>query len=169
VKQTSKGSGWRNPRFGPSLGGTLLVFLLVAASAACEARQAWGGPKGENRRIVVTPFRADSSRRESQGRAVAESLAARLDGVQGLQARVAAGEETAGADFVVRGEIGSRDGRLVIATRLHHVGVTEQIWTATFWRKDSLDSELVGELASGLAEAIYGQLAREAITKRGKP
>jgi len=101
---------------------------------------------------------------------VAESLVARLAGVQGLQARVAAAEETAGADFVVRGEIGLRDGRLVIATRLHQAEATEVIWTATFWRKDSLDSDLVGDLASGLAEAIYGQLAREAVTsKKGKP
>jgi TolB-like protein len=101
---------------------------------------------------------------------VAESLAARLAGVQGLEARVASAEETAGADFVVRGEIGARDGRLVIATRLHESGVVQEIWSATFWRKESLDSDLIGDLASGIAEAIYGRLAREAIsTKRGKP
>lgn len=101
---------------------------------------------------------------------MAESLAARLGGLQGLQARVEAAWKAAGADFVVRGVIGLRDGRLVIVTRLYQTAVVQEIWTATFWRKDSLDSELVGDLASGLAEAIYGQLAREAIaTKRTKP
>lgn len=78
--------------------------------------------------------------------------------------------EPGGVDFTVRGEIAARDGRLVIATRLHQSGGDEILWTATFWRKDSIDSGLVSDLATGLAEAIYGQLAREAVTaKRGKP
>jgi TolB-like protein len=101
---------------------------------------------------------------------VAESLATRLTGVQGLQARVAQSGEASGADFIVRGDIAARDGRLVIATRLHQADRDEVLWTATFWRKDSVDSDLVGDLAAGLAEAIYGQLAREAVTaKRRKP
>jgi len=168
VEHANSGAVWRKGRFGPRLGWSPPLLVVLLALHACAPRPAWGGPKGDDRRIVVTPFQADSAERDLQGRAVAESLSVRLAGVQGLQARL--GLEAEGADFVVRGEIGARDGRLVIATRLQQAGASEVLWTATFWRKDSLDSELIGDLAAGVAEAIYGRLAREAVTmKRGKP
>lgn len=149
-----------------SAAGTLFPFLVsvVLGATGCKARDRWAGP-AVDRHVLVMPFQPDSDSRAGKGRAVAESLVVRLGKVAGLDVRLDT-QEDGSADFTIRGEIASRDGRLVVATRLHPQNTKDVLWTATFWRRDLVDSALVSDLTTGLAEAIYGQIAREATSAR---
>lgn len=133
-----------------------LAVLLAQCTVPPGGAQPGGDPTVH--RLVVTPFQTDSTRRDPMAQALADSLVARLSGMPDLAAQV--GEGNSGAEFVVRGELAGRAGRLVIAARLHRAPRDSTLWTATFWRADSLTTGLVDDLASGLAEAIYGHLAR---------
>ncbi len=142
--------------------GLGLGVLLANCAGAPEA--APDGDQGAAHQLVVTPFQTDSSRRDPMARALADSLAVRLSKMPDLAARVGTGSP--GTEFVVRGDLAGRDGRLVIAARLHGAPRDSTLWTATFWRADSLTPSLVDDLAAGVAEAIYGHLARNPITTR---
>ena len=118
--------------------------------------------------MSVAAFQAHSPEQRVLGSALAESLATRLARLPGLSARVAGSERA--PDFQVQGDLTHRDGRLVIAVRLYGTEPREPVWSGTFWSKDSLDTALVSDLAQGLAEAVYGQLARGgAPSARNKP
>lgn len=73
-------------------------------------------------------------------------------------------------DFFLEGQITQPDGRLVLATRLFHRREEGPVWTATLWRSDSSGAHVAAALAADVAEALYGHLARLAVTKtRGSP
>ncbi len=101
-------------------------------------------------------------------RAYADSLAARLGRMPGLTVRPAGGRFGPHSEFTVRGDVTARDGRLVVAARLFRRPSGDAVWTATFWRTDSLTSDLVSDLGAAVAEAVYGQLARSAMTTTGE-
>lgn len=100
--------------------------------------------------------------------AFAESLGARLARMPGLTVRLAGGSFGLRSQFTVRGDVTARDGRLVIAARLYGNTDRDAVWSATFWRSDSMTSDLVGDVAGGVAEAIFGQLARAAVAAKGE-
>ncbi len=88
-----------------------------------------------------------------------ESLAVRLARVPGLGVTLGGGRG-ANADFTLDGEGALNNGRLVLTSRLYHRGESAAVWSTTFWRADAADSGLVRDLASDVAEALYGHLAR---------
>ena len=94
--------------------------------------------------------------------ALADSLASALSRLPGLTAEVA---EASAPVYAVLGDLSVRDGRLVIAARLYEGSRTEPLWSSTFWRRAELDTELVNDLAQGVAEAVYGEVARRALAK----
>jgi TolB-like protein len=120
--------------------------------------------------LAVVPFRTGTPAPRSWAATVfAESLAARLARIPGLEPHVSTGG-AGSSDFVLRGEVSAKDGRLVVATRLIDQSNGETVWTATFWRTDAPNPNLAGELAADVAEALYGHLARRAVTAtEGKP
>ncbi len=97
--------------------------------------------------------------RSWNSQAFADSLAAQLANIRGLEARV----EGAGKapSFTLRGDIDRRDGRWVITTRLGRAGDDESIvWTATYWRGENPGTALAADIAAGVAEAVYANLVR---------
>jgi len=117
-------------------------------------------PPGELQHLSILPFDADSAARRQLAAALADSLVARLATLPGLDARVGSAGFGRSSDLTIRGNLAARDGRLVITARLYGAQDQDPLWTATFWRKESLNAELVTDLSQGLAEAIYGHLAR---------
>ena len=153
--------------------GAALAVLAVAIVLAT----AWGrrsaaavstSTSGLTATLSVEAFDVgDPPPRSWTSAAFAESLVARLALMPGLTVRVGGASFGSATEFTVRGDVTARDGRLVIAARLYLNTQRDAVWTATFWRADSLTSDLVGDLAGGVAEAIYGQLARTAVTAGG--
>lgn len=151
---------------------------IVVLAAVIMAATAWGrrtaavpsSPSpGLTATLAVEAFHVgDPAPRSWTSDVFAESLAARLARMPGLTVRVGSSSFGSHTEFTVRGDVTARDGRLVIAARLYRNTERDAVWTATFWRTDSLTSDLVGDLAGGVAEAIYGQLARDAVTTTGE-
>jgi TolB-like protein len=147
------------------------VFLVAAALASC-ATEHHGGAESDRaeglQQVTIAPFQAHSAEQRALSTVLAESLATRLARLPGLSATVAGSERA--PDFQVQGDLTVRDGRLVIAVRLYGTEPRVPVWSGTFWSKDSLDTALISDLAQGLAEAVYGQLARgDAPAARNKP
>lgn len=150
---------------------TLVVAAVGAVGVALVMKQrppAWNGAGTPPQRVTVDPFRFQAEGQHWSGEVLAESLAARLAGVPGLAVRVAGGSFGPGPDLTVGGDISLRDGRLVITARLFAESVKEPLWTATYWRKDSLSPELVGDVSAGMAEAIAGHLVRHGAGSSGE-
>jgi hypothetical protein len=140
-----------------------MVGLLVWQGGETAAAPA---ASGEVQILSVLPFEPDSSARGHLSAALADSLVARLATLPGLEVRIGSAGLGRSSDLTVRGNLSVRDGRLVIAARLYGTENSVPLWTATFWRKESLNAELVTDLAQGLAEAIYGHLARSPQSRR---
>lgn len=146
----------------------------MALAAVIMAATAWGRrtaavpsglTSGLTATLAVEPFHTgDPAPRYWTSAAFAESLAARLTRMPGLTVRVGGSSFGSHTEFTVRGDVAARDGRLVIAARLYRDKEKDAVWTSTFWRADALTSNLVGDLAGGVAEAICGQIARSAVT-----
>lgn len=151
---------------------------MVVLATAIVAATIWGrrtaavpsGPtSGLTATLTVEPFdTGDPAPRYWTSAAFAESLAARLSRMPGLTVRVGGSSFGSHTEFTVRGDVTARDGRLVIAARLYRDTGRDAVWTSTFWRNDALTSDLVGDLAGGVAEAVYGHLARNAVTTTGE-
>ncbi len=143
----------------------LRVATLVLAFVACGGRSDPSGGGGLMATIAVKPFRTgDSLPRSWDFAAFDDSLAAGLSRVQGLGARVANESMRDRDDFTLNGEVDSRDGRLVIATRLRRAGEDADMWTATYWRADEPISRLVAYLTVPITEAVFRDLGRRAAT-----
>ncbi len=146
----------------------LVVSTIILVATVSGRRMAIANPPsstGPLTTLMVEEFHTgDPAPRVWTAAAFAESLAARLARMPGLTVRVGGGSFGSETEFTVRGDVTAREGRLVIAARLYRVPGRDAVWTATFWRADSLTSDLVGDLAGGVAEAVYGALARSAVT-----
>ena len=141
----------------------ILASLMMAHCRDPRAAAETGMP---SRRVGIVPFRSEYPGRELLGGVLADSLVARLEPLPSLSAGVG----TSGSDYTIQGDIAIKDNRLVIAARLYETGGAIPLWSATFWRKDSLTTELVGDLAAGIAEALLGHMGRAAIgTTKEKP
>lgn len=92
--------------------------------------------------------------------ALADSLASALSRLPGIAADVGEGAEY---DYDIRGDLSVRDGRLILAVRLYRSRGTEPLWSSTYWRHAELSSELVTDLAQGVGEAVFGEVARRAL------
>ena len=152
--------------------------MLIVLGGIIVAATTWGrqtdaasphAGSGLTATLAVEVFHVgDPAPRSWTAVAFAESLAARLSRMPGLTVRLASDSFAPRTGFTIRGDVSARDGRLVIATRLYRRGGEDALWTATFWRTDSLTSDLVSDLAAAVAEAVYGQLARSAMTTTGE-
>jgi hypothetical protein len=98
---------------------------------------------------------------------LAESLAAALGHMPGLVARTDGAQAGHPPGFVLRGDVSSRDGRAVVVARLYPAGERQAAWTATYWRRGLDSDNLVTDLATSVAEAVYGHLARQAVARPG--
>jgi TolB-like protein len=152
-------------------GASLALVLLgavIAVTLTCgrrEAVEAGGSPSGLTTTLTIEPFRTPESAVIAWSQmSFAESLAAHLERMPGLDVRVASGTDAVRTAFVLRGDITIQDGRLVIVSRLYEQGEEPPIWTATFWRDRASNANLVDNLAADLAEALYGHLARRSVT-----
>jgi TolB-like protein len=149
-----------------AIGALAVVTIVLARRSPSD-----GGAGPNDSHLGVIPFRAASSNLEPLGATLAESLASRLTRLPGLTATVQREWLGRSSEFTVRGEVAARDGRFVVTAQLEGGSGNTSLWTGTLWRKDSLDSALVSDLAASLAEAIYGHLARTdtARASRTKP
>jgi TolB-like protein len=152
-------------------GASLALVLLgavIAVTLTCgrrEAVEAGGSPSGLTTTLTIEPFRTPESAVIAWSQmSFAESLAAHLELMPGLEVLVATGKRAVRTDFVLRGDFTMQDGRLVIVSRLYEKGEEPPIWTATFWRDRASNTNLVDNLAADLAEALYGHLARRTVT-----
>jgi len=148
--------------------GLLVLSAIIGVATDWGRQRSTPEPRagsGPTTTLAVEAFHTGNpAPRSWTSAAFAESLAARLARMPGLTVRVGGGSFGSATEFSVRGDVTARDGRLVIAARLYRVPGRDAVWTATFWRTDSLTSDLVGDLAGGVAEAVYGALARSAVT-----
>jgi hypothetical protein len=144
-------------------GSTLLLgVILLAVRARPPAPPPFAAP-ARIATLIVRPLQVmPPGPRVFEVTAFADSLAARLGRIGGLSARVAshAGSE----DFVVDGQVTLQHQRLVITARLRDQSTGEIVWTSTIWRADAPDEELASDVAADVAEALYGHLARRAVT-----
>lgn len=151
----------------------VLAAAIVAATILGRrtAAVASGPTSGLTATLAVEAFHTgDPAPRSWTSAAFAESLAARLARMPGLTVRVGGSSFGFLSEFTVRGYVTARDGRLVIAARLYRDSQQDAVWTATFWRDDAPDPNIVNDLAADVAEALYGQLARRAVTStEGRP
>ena len=150
-----------------------MVLAALVAAASAWGRRTTAAPNPSNSltiTLAVEAFRTTNSDSRSRVSTVfADSLSARLARLPGLTVRPPGGTFGPHTDFTVRGDVAARDGRLVIAARLYRRdGGKDAVWTATFWRSDSLTSGLVSDVAAAIAEATYGQLARDTTTTTGE-
>jgi hypothetical protein len=122
------------------------------------------GPTAAKATLAIEPFEAlDSQPISWDPTPFADSLATRLASVGGLSARVVARGRSR-SDFTLSGEVRVIDGRLMVSTRLVHSGERFPVWSGTFWRsRNSLDN-FVDDVAAGVAEALYADIARRALT-----
>lgn len=142
-----------------------VVAVGVAIAILWRPRPAESaGTAGLTTRLAVERFALGEPPPQAWAReAFADSLAATLARMPGLAATVSTGSEPT-AGYVLRGDVTSQQGRMVIAARLYAARESKAVWTATLWRKDARDSNIVKDLAADVAEALYGQLARRAMT-----
>lgn len=153
--------------------GAFLVCGAVALALVSRGRRTTDLPArpatGLTASLAVEAFHTgDPPPRLWTSAAFAESLATRLARMPGLTVRTGVDTFASAPEFAIRGEVTTREGRLVLAVRLHRRGDGDAIWTATFWRTDALTSDLVSDLAGAIAEAVYGQLARSAVITTGE-
>jgi hypothetical protein len=126
---------------------------------------AHGPASGLATTLAIELFRApDSVAMVLAATMFAESLAAHLERMPGLEVRVVTGTIRQSTDFTLRGNITMQGGRLVIVSRLYERDEEPPIWTATFWRDRVATSNIADELAADMAEALYGHLARTSVT-----
>lgn len=92
----------------------------------------------------------------------ADSLAKALHGLQGLRAEVSRNGRL-DSDFILRGTVRSSDSRFIIAIQLMHRSEATPVWTLTYWRTPTEVPALVQEMATGVAEALYANIARRAV------
>ena len=111
--------------------------------------------------LAIEPFRTrEPAPRAWRADEFAESLATRLMHMPGLDVRLVPTGTARTTDFILRGDVTARAGRLVIETRLYEAEGGTPVWTATYWRDDRVTLSSVKDVAGGAAEALYGQLAR---------
>ena len=145
----------------------LVVFLLVIMVAAVAwLRRDIGvrarGPSGSTS-LAIQPFTVlDAQSVTWNSIAFADSLAARLGQLDGLSTEVTGAR--AGADFTLSGDVRLSDGRLVISTRLVHSRDRTTVWSGTFWRSQNPTHNFVDDVAAGVAQALYADVARRALT-----
>lgn len=97
--------------------------------------------------------------------AFAESLSVQLASYRGIRV-----VDRPSAQFVLSGNVSTKDGRLILATRLSRGGKRDPVWTATFWRSAASGNSALSDLSSAVAEAVLVESARENHTpKREKP
>jgi len=111
--------------------------------------------------LAIEPFRTRAPAPQAwRADEFAASLATRLMHMPGLEVRLVPTGAARTTDFILRGDVTAREGRLVIETRLFEAEGGAPVWTATYWRDDQVTSSSVKDVAGGAAEALYGQLAR---------
>lgn len=161
------GQGLRLARLRAALLALAMTFLATTACARGDAGRATDSTRGLTATITVEPFRSVAPAPKMWVPEVfAESLATRLALVQGL--RVTHGALGPSTDYALRGDVSARDGRLVMATRLWRTGEPSAVWTATFWRGDGPNRNLVEDIATGVAEALYADITHRALTTKEK-
>lgn len=144
-----------------------LTLLAAGGCARGDASHDADSTAGLTASITVEPFRATAPAPKGWAPEVfAESLATRLALVQGL--RVTHGALGAATEYALRGDVSTRDGRLIMATRLWRAGEPSAVWTATFWRDDGPNRNLVEDIATGVAEALYADITHRALTTKEK-
>lgn len=146
-----------------------LCYLLIGGVIASGCRGSDPAPKpgGLAATLSVEAFHTiGPATRNWASMAFAESLATALARMPGLEVRVDSGGSRP-AQFALRGDVSARDGRLVIATRLFRSGERGAVWTATFWRSDGPNPTFAREVAADVGEALFGNVARSAVTVNG--
>lgn len=144
----------------------LRALLVVAGAAALLAAYAAihgasqspaAAPRGLAATVAVAPVvLGEPAPRAWQPLLYAESLSARLARTPGLSV------PTGGAEFTVRTDATTRDGRLVVATRLYRRNEDQPLWSGTFWRRDDAATTMVDAVAADVTEALFGYLGRRA-------
>lgn len=140
--------------------------MALLAAIACnngDARRL-DSTSGLTATIGVEPFRSVAPNPAGWVSGVfADSLSTHLSRLRGL--RVIRDHQEP-ADFILRGDVTVRDARLVMSVRLSRPGEPSATWTSTFWRSNWNGSNLVQDVAAAVAEALYADVARRAITER---
>lgn len=143
------------------------VVLAMSMKGPPTPDSALAADEGLRISLAVQPFQVgDSVPGTWASTAFADSLAARLSMVRGIQATA----NTNDGQFVLRGHVAMKEGRLILSTRLGREGSGDAVWTATFWRSTNSGSSVVSDLAAAVAEALFSESARETLApKRDKP
>jgi hypothetical protein len=144
----------------------LLIVLVATVVAVAWPRRDIGntarGPSGSTS-LAIQPFKVlDSRSIDWNSTAFADSLAARLGELEGLSTEVTGPRKT--ADFTLSGDVRLSEGRLVISTRLVHSSDRMTVWSGTFWRSENPTHSFVDDVAAGVAQALYADIARRALT-----
>jgi hypothetical protein len=117
--------------------------------------------------LTVEPFEAsDSVPATWSAASFADSLAAQLSLIRGIHATT----QSARTNYVLRGHVTMKDGRLILATRLGRDGARDTVWTATFWRNAAAGNTVLTDVAQAVAEAVFNESAKEPFDRRrGRP
>ena len=145
----------------------IVVVAGITSALTGSLRRLVPAELGEGLRVSlsVEPFEVgDSVPSAWNATSFADSLAAQLSLIRGIQAV----SRSTSAQYVVRGHITMKDGRLVLATRLGRDGARDTVWTATFWRSASSSNSVLADVAQAVAEAVFNESAKEPFTRKSK-
>ena len=67
--------------------------------------------------------------------------------------------------IIFRGNVATKDGHPVLATRLGRAELGDTIWTATFWRSRTPASSMT-DVATAVAEAVMSENVRQTFNAR---
>lgn len=147
----------------------LLVLLLTVVAAGLwmrpgRATDTASVSPAAKATLAIEVFKVTDARPVAWNpRSFTDSLATRLADVGGLSTRVVAGGRPT-AEFILSGDVRVSDGRLVLSTRLLHSGERLPVWSGTFWRSPDSLNNFVDDVAAGVAQALYADIARRALT-----
>jgi hypothetical protein len=150
--------------------GAVLVLVLAIVAAFWWTRSGLAtsrgttSPDAAKATLEIEVFKTTDSQSVVFGlRAFTDSVAARLADVKGLSIKVV-GDRRPTAEFTLTGDVRVSAGRVVLSTRLLHSGDRLPVWSGTFWRSPNSLHNFVDDVAAGVAQALYADLARRALT-----
>jgi TolB-like protein len=159
-------SGIDSVRYRTAIG--VCLVLLIPGCTSQPVQEADGGV-GKRIELGVQPFSTDSSTAAHwSATAFVESLSVKLRSAGITVVPTGTRSLRRGPSLTLGGAVTMRNSRLMITAEILRRGEQTPVWASTYWRDGSATSQAVDAVSVGVAEAIYGDVARRAMSSKEK-